>query len=162
MIEQIPGYQKERDKKIFLSIVENSLLEKGYKVSLDIGDDYETTSKKIWDSCVAEKVFLSRRKNNYFAESVLDECQHFFNHENSYEFIIEALTKYFEHENDIAESVMVNDLESNKELIHNAKAELMEKFKELKELSNKSENSIHKLNDISYIKGLLTLGYYQK
>ena len=73
MVEEIPGYQTERDKKTFLEALERAFAAKGYDVSLDEAEGYVDITKRLWEGGIAYQVFSARRSNNYRAKGVVEE-----------------------------------------------------------------------------------------
>ncbi|MDD4901077.1 MAG: hypothetical protein PHS62_03125 [Patescibacteria group bacterium] len=73
MVEEIPGYQAERDKKLFLQSLKTAFAQKGYNVSLEENEDYAGITKRLWEGGIAYQVFSARRSNNYRAEGVVEE-----------------------------------------------------------------------------------------
>jgi len=73
MVEEIPGYQAERDKKLFLQSLKTAFAQKGYDVSLEENEDYAGIAKRLWEGGIAYQVFSARRSNNYRAEGVVEE-----------------------------------------------------------------------------------------
>lgn len=73
MVEEIPGYQAERDKKIFLESLKIAFAKKGYDISLEESGDYAGVAKRLWEGGIAYQVFSARRSNNYRAEGVVEE-----------------------------------------------------------------------------------------
>jgi len=73
MVEEIPGYQTERDKKIFLKSLKTAFAQKGYDISFEESDDYAGVAKRLWEGGIAYQVFSAKRSNNYRAEGVVEE-----------------------------------------------------------------------------------------
>ena len=73
MVEEIPGYQAERDKKLFLQSLKTAFAQKGYDISPEESEDYAGIAKRLWEGGIAYQVFSARRSNNYRAEGVVEE-----------------------------------------------------------------------------------------
>lgn len=73
MVEEIPGYQTEKDKKVFLGALERAFAAKGHDISLDEADEYADITKRLWEGGIAYQVFSVRRTNNYRADGVVEE-----------------------------------------------------------------------------------------
>lgn len=73
MVEEIPGYQIEKDKKVFLGALQRAFAVKGHYISLDEADEYADITKRLWEGGIAYQVFSARRTNNYRADGVVEE-----------------------------------------------------------------------------------------
>ncbi len=73
MAEEIPGYQAEKNKKMFLKYLEVSFAEKGHSLSFEKNDSYEQVTEKIWKNILAYQVFHAKKINNYKAKGVVKE-----------------------------------------------------------------------------------------
>lgn len=73
MVEEIPGYQTERDRKAFLEALKRAFAAQGHSVSLDETEGYADIAKRLWEGGIAYQVFSARRTNNYRADGVVEE-----------------------------------------------------------------------------------------
>lgn len=73
MVEEIPGYNAERDKKAFLKSLERAFAAKGHDVSLNETEEYSDIAKRLWEGGMAYQVFSARGSNNYRAVGVVEE-----------------------------------------------------------------------------------------
>ncbi|MFH1601724.1 MAG: hypothetical protein ABIB61_02085 [Candidatus Shapirobacteria bacterium] len=73
MVEEIPGYNAERDKKVFLEALGKAFAAEGCDVSLDEAEGYVDITKRLWEGGIAYQVFSAKRTNNYRADGVVEE-----------------------------------------------------------------------------------------
>lgn len=73
MVEEIPGYQAERDKKLFREALERTFTQKGHTISLEASEDYVDIAKRLWEGGIAYQVFSARQRKNYRPEGVVGE-----------------------------------------------------------------------------------------
>lgn len=73
MVEEIPGYNTERDKKVFLEALEKAFAAQGHDIPLNETEEYIDIAKKLWEGGMAYQVFSARRANNYRADGVVEE-----------------------------------------------------------------------------------------
>ncbi len=75
MVEEIPGYQTGRDKKVFLGALKKAFAAKGHDVFLDKAEGYADITKRLWEGGIAYQVFFARRLNNYRADGVVEDLK---------------------------------------------------------------------------------------
>ncbi len=73
MVEEVPGYNTERDKKKFIKALEKAFTAQGHDISFDETEEYIDIAKKLWEGGMAYQVFSARCTNNYKADGVVEE-----------------------------------------------------------------------------------------
>lgn len=73
MVEEIPGYQIQRDTSYFHHQLQAAFATHGVHISIAVDDDHERIAQKIWQGAMAAQVFLSRRTEHYFAHGILQQ-----------------------------------------------------------------------------------------
>lgn len=75
MVEEIPGYQEDRDKPLLIASLEKAFAQKSQRLLLTQTDTYEDIIQKLRENGIAYQVFSARRKEKYRPEGVFKEVE---------------------------------------------------------------------------------------
>ncbi len=87
MVDEIPGYNKIRDKGRFYTDLMLAFKNYGKNLKLKSSDSYNSVMQKIWKNSMAFQVFKGRKEGKYIAEGVIAE----FNEGFTWHYPIEEL-----------------------------------------------------------------------
>ena len=72
MVDEIPGYVEERDKKIFLEHLKNEFFKYGIDLDFAIDSDPVLVTQELWEKVFAFEVYFARKLNGYFPEKAIN------------------------------------------------------------------------------------------